>query len=139
MNKISKLLAASALALACAPALAQETVATLQVEAGTVMTSEGGEFQTANTGEALSVGERLMLAENSVAIVRYRNGCDRRYDAPGVYAVPNENACRPVAGAWTGQPDWAAAGIITGAAVVGAALLSQMDEVPGPPPAPISR
>lgn len=134
MNKFAKLAAASALALAVAPAFAQQPVATLQVEAGTVMTSEGGEFRTANTGEALNPGERIMLSENSVAVVRYPNGCVRRYDAPGVYPVPM--SCTPMAGRTAGQPDWAAAGIITGIAAVGAALISQMDEEPGPVPDP---
>lgn len=129
MNKFAKLLTASALALAVSPAFAQEPVATLQVEAGNVMTSEGGEFQTARTGEALNVGERIMLSENSVAVVRYSNGCARRYDAPGVYPVPV--SCTPIAGRWSGQTDWASVGIGAGVFLAGVAVLASMDDVDG--------
>lgn len=132
MNKFAKLIAASAFAVAASPAFAQEPVATLQVETGTVMTSEGGEFQTARSGEGLNVGERIMLSENSVAVVRYPNGCVRRYDAPGVYPVPS--VCTPMAGRYSGQTDWRAAGIITGVALVGAAILASMDDVDDAPP-----
>jgi hypothetical protein len=138
MNKLTKILTASALALAVAPAFAQAPVATLQVERGTVMTSEGGQFQTAGTGTALDAGERIMLAENSAAVVRYQNGCVRRYNAPGVYEVPA--FCTPVAARGAGQVDWASAGIITGIFLAGAAILSQMDDVDfvPPPPPPVS-
>ena len=57
MKTLAKVVLAATAALAL-PAFAQETIGTLTVNSGTVMTSNGGEFATAGTGEAIQVGEQ---------------------------------------------------------------------------------
>ena len=94
MNK-TNLIAIALLGFA-APAFAQEAPVDLQVESGTVMTSTGGEFQTAATGEDVVVGERVMVAENSSVLVRYANNCVIRFSQPGVHLVPQ--GCVPGVG-----------------------------------------
>lgn len=127
MNKIS-LLAVAALAFA-APAFAQDAPVDLQVESGTVMTSTGGEFETAVTGEPVVAGERVMVGENSSVLVRFANNCVIRFTQPGVHLVPN--GCVPgvagatsaggVAGTTVGSVVASNAGIIGVSAVIAAA------------------
>ena len=130
MSKLSSLVIAVSLALtASASAFAADAPITLRVDAGNVMASDGGEFASAQTGKALSVGERLMIVENSAATVLYDSGCSKTYDVP-VAALVN------------GGTNWAAAGAITGGVVVGAAILANMEQtdfVPPPPAPPVSK
>ena len=93
------------------------------------MTSQGGEFATANSGQVLVVGERLMVSENSSATVVYGNDCKREYTAPGVYVI--DATCVKVAA--LGSTDWVGAAKIAGGVAVGAALLSGMEQTDAPP------
>lgn len=124
----TSLIAAALFAFAAAaPAYAQDPAPTLQVNSGTVMTSQGGEFATAANGASVAPGTRIMLAENSSATVTYANGCSAVISAAGVHAVP------AVCQAGTGQAavgttaatgtQWASAGwLFLGTAVVAAGL-----------------
>ena len=126
MTKFVVLLATASFALSAA-ATAAEQAPTLRVDRGNVMASQGEEFATAQSGQSLVPGSRLMLAEDSAATVTYANDCSRRYTAPGVYVV--EADCQKGAAG----TDWAgAAKIVTGVAV-GAALLENMEQVDAPP------
>jgi len=114
MNK-KTLFAVAALAFA-APAFAQDAPVDLQVESGTVMTSTGGEFETAATGENVVAGERVMVGENSSVLVRFANNCVIRFTQPGVHLVPQ--GCVPgVGGAMN-------AGAAASAATVGSVVAS---------------
>ncbi len=75
-------------------AIAQDREATLQVDAGTVMSSEGGDFVSAASGKALMEGQRVMVTEGSRATLVYENGCRDELLEPGVYEVDDEN-CTP--------------------------------------------
>ena len=139
-----KKFAFAAIALAAifvAPAIAQETASwdkiVLEDKAGNVMTSQGGEYQTAPIGKQLTVGERMMLGDATVAKVVYYdlddNGkvlskCVRDYTDPNTYII---DANCTAAVAWTngGQINGVSAGIIVGAGVIGAALLNSADKV----------
>ena len=139
-----KKLAFAAIALAAifvAPAIAQETASwdkiVLEDKAGNVMTSQGGEYQTAPIGKQLTVGERMMLGDATVAKVVYYdlddngkvlNKCVRDYTDPNTYII---DANCTAAVAWTngGQINGVSAGIIVGAGVIGAALLNSADNV----------
>lgn len=139
-----KKFAFAAIALAAifvAPAIAQETTSwdkiVLEDKAGNVMTSQGGEYQTAPIGKQLTVGERMMLGDATVAKVVYYdlddNGkvlskCVRDYTDPNTYII---DANCTAAVAWTngGQINGVSAGIIVGAGVIGAALLNSADKV----------
>lgn len=136
--KTAPVFLAAALFVMAMPVAAQDQSMTLQAQ-GNVMVSSGDEFATAPTGTQVEAGNRLMLAEGASARVIYDNGCDVTYDEAGVYTIRSN--CTPVAVANTGT-DWGAAGIIAGTAVVGAALLSNMDETessPDVPAPPVSR
>lgn len=145
MTKLASLLIASLALTASANALAADADATLLVDRGSVMTSQGGEFATAQSGQVLASGDRLMVTEGSAATVIYANECRRQYAIPGVYVI--EEDCQLVAaamrnganGAANAGVDLAAVGKVAAGVAIGAGLLSQMDEVPGPPPAPVSR
>ncbi len=139
-----KKFAFAAIALAAifvAPAIAQETTSwdkiVLEDKAGNVMTSQGGEYQTAPIGKQLTVGERMMLGDATVAKVVYYdlddngkvlNKCVRDYTDPNTYII---DANCTAAVAWTngGQINGVSAGIIVGAGVIGAALLNSADKV----------
>ncbi len=91
-----------------------KTVATLQVNKGLVMTSTGGEFVSATTGETLIKDERLMISKDSSATVVFNDHCRRTYDEPGVYKIDPD--CKAAA-VWGGGAT--AAAIIAGGVVAG--------------------
>ena len=125
MTRLALWLAAASFALpASAASAAEEAAATLRVDRGNVMTSQGGDFATARTGQALVSGERLMVTEDSAATVSYGNDCTRTYTAPGVYVV--ELDCeRAVADGDVGT--WSVASAI-GLGVAAAATLGGGDD-----------
>lgn len=146
MNKSRFLIAAAIAAFAVAPAFAQEASsgATLRVDVGSAMASNGGEFSTVASGTQLAPGSRVMLAEGNQATLVYANGCTQALKEAGVYTVSATcvAAAAPggaaTAGA-TGAVDVGGAGIVTGIAVGGAAILNSMDERAYQPPPPVSR
>lgn len=128
MTKFASLFVAASIAFAASAAAsaAEEATATLRVDRGNVMTSQGGDFATAQTGQALVVGERLMVSEESAATVAYGDDCTRTYTAPGVYVV--EKDCQKAG------VDWAGAAKIVGGVAVGVVLLDNMEQIDAPPP-----
>jgi hypothetical protein len=78
-----------------------------------------------------------MVSEGGSATVNFTNGAVVNYTAPGVYTVTLPPPAA-VATAGAGASPAASAGIILGAAVLGAAAIEQMgDDVP--PDHPVSR
>jgi len=153
MKTLLSALAVAALTAALAlPANAQEkSVGVLTVGKGTVMTSKGGEFNPATSGQPVQVGDRIMLAENSAATVSYPGCTAVSFTQPGVYTIKEPAVCRESndssAGsgvADSGVPADSAAFIAFEAAIVAAGLASSMldddeDLVDGAqPPQPIS-
>ena len=128
MNKLAPVVIA-ALAAFSVPAFAQDGVdATLRVDQGSAMVSDdGGQFESANTGRALDAGDKVMVNPDSKVTLQYGNGCTMVLTTPGVYNVPG--SCSRAAWARTGNPVPAGL-IIAGAAVLGAAVLHNMDDVP---------
>lgn len=131
MNKFAPVLVAAFASLSL-PALAQDTTATLRVDNGTAMASDGGQFETASTGRALDAGDKVMVNPDSKVTLVYGNDCTMVLDAPGVYTVPG--ACSRAAWARTGSPGKSAL-VIAGAGLIGAAVLESMDKTP---PGPLS-
>ena len=108
----------------------------LEDKAGNVMTSTGGDYQTAPIGKQLVIGEHMMLGDSTKAKVVYYelddNGkvvsrCVKDYTDPNTYII--DATCTPVA-AWTGSAagNGMNAGIIVGAGVIGAALINNQDK-----------
>ena len=130
MTKFAAVLLAASAAFA-APAFAQDSSITLRVDSGTVMSSTGGEYASANTGKPLAVGEKLMINAGSSASAVYDGGCTVEFKEPGVYEVPGE--CKKAAWTNSGQGNGMSAGIIIGAGLIGAAVInSQGSEDVGP-------
>lgn len=137
MTKFTKLMIAASLALAAsAGASAAEGDITLRVDRGSIMTSQGGDFASAQSGKVLMTGERMMVTEGAAATVFYDKDCKREYTAPGVYVI--ERDCKRAAVLANGV-DWLSTGKIALGVGVGAAILHNMDSTPGPPPLPITR
>ncbi|MGY1457319.1 MULTISPECIES: hypothetical protein [unclassified Luteimonas] len=142
MNKPRTLIAAAlATVLFAAPAFAQQGGATLRVDIGSAMVSNGGEFVTATSGSQLAPGSRVMLTEGSQATLVYPNGCTQPLTAAGVHGVPATcvAAASASAGGTATGVDMGGAAIISGIAVAGAAALNAMDETPYVEPPPVSR
>ena len=106
----------------------------LEDKAGNVMTSTGGEYETAPIGKEMIVGEHMMLSgeKPKAKVVYYElddegrvvDKCVRDYVDPNVYII--DATCKPIV-AWTSNGK----GIVIGAALVGAALIgSDGDEAP---------
>ena len=111
----------------------------LEDKAGNVMTSTGGDYQTAQIGKQLIIGEHMMLGDATKAKVVYYeiddagkvlDKCVKDYTDPNTYII--DAVCK-VAGAWAnggGAVSGGNAGIILGAAGIGAALINNEDNVP---------
>jgi len=128
MTNFASLFVAVSFALGLsATASAAEATATLDVQNGTIMTSQGGDFAPAQDGQALTAGDRLMVTEKSSALVRYAGGCVRQYAAPGVYVV--EEDCKKTVTADDDMTNWTMVSAIgIGAAVVAAAVSGGGDD-----------
>lgn len=130
MTKIAAVLLAAAAAFAT-PAFAQDTVsATLQVESGSIMTSTGGEYASANSGQSLAAGQKVMVNADSTGFLAYGNGCKIKLDQPGIYTVPSQ--CNAVPGQ-TGGSSAMNAGIIAISALVAAGVIENEDKTPAGP------
>lgn len=142
MTAARNAMAACVLALLASPAIAQDQgkpeSIVLESKVGSVMTSAGGDYQTVAPGKQLVEGESLMLTDGAKATVVYyydngRRKCVERYLGPNTYVI--DDRCVPAGYmSMNGTPGKSAL-IITGAALIGAAILESMDKVP---PGPIS-
>ena len=123
------------------PALAQDKSdwdkIVLEDKAGNVMTSSGGEYQTAAIGQQLLVGQHMMLSGDTTKakVVYYEldddgdvvNKCVKDYSDANTYII--DASCVPVAAWVAGANNGMNAAIIVGAGVIGAALLNSEDSV----------
>ena len=125
-----------------APASAQEQGKSdwdkivLEDKAGNVMTSTGGDYQTAQVGKELIIGEHMMLGDATKAKVVYYelddNGkvlskCVKDYTDPNTYII---DATCTVGAGWAngGGMSGGQVGMIVGAGVIGAALINNQDK-----------
>ena len=124
-------------AASLAPAFAQETIGTMQVN-GTVMTSDGGEFVGASSGEAIQAGERIMVGEGSSASISFVNGAVVNYTAPGVYTIQLPAVATGATATTLGEAVSANIGFVAFAGVIaaagiGASVLDDDEDLVGPP------
>ena len=96
MKTLLRAFAVTALVAAMAyPAHAQDKEhGILTVSRGTVMTSDGGEFNPATTGQIVQVGNRIMVGEGAMASVNYPGCTSVSFTKPGVYTINEPAACR---------------------------------------------
>lgn len=117
------------LSVAClAPAGAQDATKpesiVLETKVGSVLTSTGGDYQSAATGKQLVEGESMMLNDGAEATVvyYYDNGkrkCVEKYAGPNTFVI--DDSCKAAA-LLTSNPRGTA--LLVGAAVVAAVLLA---------------
>ena len=128
MTKTVKLTTALLLALCAAPVLAQEQTKpesiVLEAKAGSVMTSTGGDYTSADIGKQLVEGESMMLNDGAKATVvyYYDNGkrkCTEHYAGPNTFVI--DDSCK-VAG-WM-NAGASKKGLMIGGAVVAAVVIA---------------
>ncbi len=126
-----------------APAMAQEVIGTLTVNSGTVMTSTGGEFVSAATGEAIEVGEQIMVSEGAKASVTFVNGMvsPLKIGVQSFTGVPTPLVGAPATSVGTagGASAVATAGVIAGTAAAVAAASEAANDDDSAPDSPVSR
>ncbi len=127
MTKFVSMLVAVSFALGVSSAASAADSAILNVQNGTVMTSQGGDFVPAPDGQAVSAGDRVMVTEKSSALVRYSDGCVRQYSVPGVYVV--EGDCKKTVAADDDMTNWTmVSAVAIGAGVVAATVSGGSDD-----------
>ena len=145
MKSPIRLLAIAAISLIVAPAMAQEVIGTLTVNQGSVMTSTGGEFASASSGEAIQVGEQIMVAEGASASVTFSNGVVTNlttgvHTISGLPAAGAAGATAGSVGTAGGASVAATVGVIAGTeAAVAAASEAANDGDNETPDQPVSR
>jgi imidazole glycerol phosphate synthase subunit HisF len=95
----------------------EKTVAEVRTDGGVIMVSEGGAFQTAVPDQRVKSKARLMVSKESAATVVYDDGCEQKYDKPGIYEISATCALPVVLGGGSSN-----ALLITGSILGGAAL-----------------
>ena len=128
-----------------APAQAQDVIGTLTVNQGTVMTSTGGEFASATSGQPIQAGEQIMVSEGGSASVTFNNGVVTNlstgvHTISGIPAAAGAGATAGSVGTAGGASAAATAGVIAGtAAAVAAANEAANDGDDAAPDQPVSR
>lgn len=74
-------------------ASAAESVATLGQIEGQVLVNQGKQFVKAQAEQLLLPGDRVMLLQESSAILRFKDGCDARLPASVMVIVPEASTC----------------------------------------------
>lgn len=94
---------------------AQAPVATVQVDGGVIMVSDGGPFTSVTSGEQVAAGNRIMVSKNSAVSVVYSDGCKQTYSKAGVYAVQQQCKRAAVLADSSGSGAGTTAAIVVGA------------------------
>lgn len=114
-----------------------KAVATVRTVGGVIMLSDGGPFITAAPDAPVVTGERLLVSIDSVATVVYNDGCEQKYDKPGVYKIqPNCKRAAAMLASGGAPQTWTTGKVIgvgIGAAVLGAAIEKQLCDCNAPP------
>lgn len=135
MTRTSKYAAALLLATCAVPAFAQNAPdrIVLESKAGSVMTSTGGAYESAEIGKRLASGESMMLNDGATASVvyYYDNGnrkCVENYSGPNTYVI--DDSCATAAAFVGSTSPGKSALVIVGAGLIAAALIESAGDVP---------
>ena len=85
-------LAISAL-LVAGTSLAASSVASLNVSNGSVLVNQGKQFVTAQPGQILAAGDRVMVMEGGNAAVKYADGCVQALGSGSLVVVAAQSVC----------------------------------------------
>jgi hypothetical protein len=69
------------------------SAATLSAANGSVMVNQGKQFVSAQAGQALAAGDRVMVMQDGNAVVRFDDGCDVTINGGSVATVPAVSTC----------------------------------------------
>jgi type V secretory pathway adhesin AidA len=69
------------------------SAATLSSTNGSVMVNQGKQFVSAQKGQALAAGDRVMVMQDGSAVVRFDDGCDVTIDGGSVAVLPAVSTC----------------------------------------------
>lgn len=89
-RRIITLIAASLLA---GSAVAADKFATLGEIEGTVMVAQGDKFVTAEAGQSLAAGDRVLVMEGGKAIVTFADGCALPVESGSHLVLPEKSTC----------------------------------------------
>ena len=140
-SHIIKFVAPVLLAACAMPAFAQDQgqvtekpeKIVLEQKVGSVMTSTGGDYESATPGKVLIRDESMMLSDGAKATVvyYYDNGkrkCTESYEGPNTFII--DESCKKAAYMAKSGSALGSAAIITGAALIGGAIIESMDDEP---------
>jgi hypothetical protein len=85
-------LAVSALLFA-GTSLAASSVATLSVSNGSVLVNQGKQFVTAQPGQILAAGDRVMVMDGGNASLKYADGCVQALGSGSLALVEAQSVC----------------------------------------------
>ena len=88
-----KIALATALMLAVPAFAAEAPVATLAQSEGTVLVNQGETFVTAEAGQALNAGDRLLVMAGSEAALAFADGCALPVAGGSLLEVPEASPC----------------------------------------------
>lgn len=97
--------------------------ATLRVDSGQILVSDGGPFTTAETGNVLQSGSRVMLTDGASATLFFDEDCNQPLSGAGIHVVARQ-CVEPVAKAGTSQVKWGTVALVAGGVGLAAALVS---------------
>jgi hypothetical protein len=69
------------------------SAATLSSANGSVMVNQGKQFVSAQSGQALAAGDRIMVMQDGSAVVRFDDGCDVTISGGSVAVLPAVSTC----------------------------------------------
>lgn len=147
MNRFARSLLAAAIGLLVCPVLlaqSDEIVGTLQDVEGTVLVKQGDESVPAVEGQAVRASQEVLVTEGAKAMLVFNDGCDISLDSEELYRIPGTSPCKTL---WWAAPaaagiicagahaannensrNIAAAGLLVGGALVGAAHNRESDD-----------
>lgn len=83
----------SALVLAAPAFAADDSVAVLSAQTGTVLVNQGEEFITADEAQPLMAGDRVMVMEGGSAQLTFLDGCVLAVESGSLLDVPATSTC----------------------------------------------
>lgn len=94
MKRLASLIAASLLAGSAFAGEPSETVvAHLKGLDGTVLVNQGEKFVTADEGQALRAGDRVLAMDGAKASIGFTDGCVLAVEASSSVVVPEQSTC----------------------------------------------
>lgn len=86
---MNRLAFALTIALAASAGVAAQPAATLASAKGSVLVNQGKQFVSAQAGQLLTAGDRVMIMQGGSATLRFADGCVKNLDSGSMLLVQN--------------------------------------------------